>query len=140
METTYGRKLLAVSGALAAALTAGLTAAPLASAAVSSSAQDTTAPTVPTNLRQIGVYLDQPIIGWDASSDDSGQINYYSVLANGTQIYRPRAASVRVLDLVRFCHLIPGRTYTITIKAVDSSGNKSAASAPIQVIGKALPS
>jgi fibronectin type III domain protein len=93
---------------------------------------DNTAPTVPTNLRVLGAFAGRQVLGWDASTDDTG-INHYRVMVNGAQAYRPRVTNVRVDDLVRYDHVLPGHTYTIAIQAVDSAGNRSASSAPLQV-------
>ncbi|WP_132122869.1 fibronectin type III domain-containing protein [Actinocrispum wychmicini] len=97
-------------------------------------ATDTTPPSAPQNFRQIGSFAGRQVLGWDASTDNSGSINHYSVLVNGSQAYRPRTTSVNVDDLVRYCHALPGRTYTIAVQAVDPSGNHSASSAPLQVM------
>jgi len=73
------------------------------------------------------------VLGWDASTDNSGSINHYRVMVNGAQAYRPRVTSVKVDDLVKFLHVFPGHTYTITIQAVDSAGNRSGSSNSLQV-------
>jgi chitinase len=132
------RRLFAAGLALAGSLTVTVVVpAPAAWAvgatSLTSTTEDTTPPSAPTNLRQIGTYAGQPVLGWDASTDDSGSIDHYSILANGTQIYRPHGLSVRVSDLVTYCHLIPGQTYTITVKAVDAASNKSAPSNALNI-------
>lgn len=127
-------KVLIVGTAIVAAVATGLMVGSSGTwAAAASSADDITAPTTPTNLRQTGVYRGQVALGWNPSSDDSGKINHYSVLVGGSQVYRPRDPAVRVFDLVQFCHLLPGHAYTVTVEAVDSSGNRSGPSAPLQV-------
>jgi hypothetical protein len=111
-----------------AALAVFLIAAPSAVAAT-----DTVAPSAPANLRAIGAFAGQPVLAWDASTDNSGVISNYRVMINGAQAYRPRVTTVKVDDLVRYCHVMPGQTYTIAIQAVDPSGNRSASSNSMQV-------
>lgn len=97
-------------------------------------ATDTTPPSVPRNFREIGAFAGRQVLGWDASTDNSGSINHYSVLVNGSQAYRPRTTSVTIDDLVRYCHVSPGHTYTVAVQAIDPSGNHSASSTPLQVM------
>jgi hypothetical protein len=94
---------------------------------------DTTPPSTPANLREVGVFAGRQVLGWDASNDNSGSISHYRVMVNGVQAYRPRVTSVKVDDLVRFCHVLPGHSYTIAIQAVDAAGNRSASSDSLQV-------
>lgn len=96
-------------------------------------AADTTPPSVPTNLHTIGTFASWPVLGWDASTDDSGVVDHYRVMVNGSQAYRPQTTSVRIDDLVRYDHVFPGHTYTIAIQAVDRAGNRSASSSSIEV-------
>jgi chitinase len=106
---------------------------PAAWASTASAGSDTTPPSTPTNLRQIGMFGGQVVLGWDAATDNSQTIRHYWVRADGGQIYRPSTTSVRVSDLVRFCHLLRGHTYAMSIQAVDPSLNRSAPTAPIRV-------
>jgi hypothetical protein len=133
MNSKRRSRMIAASVALLAPAIAGVVvAAPGAWAAgAPTAARDTAAPTVPGNPRQMDTYNGQPVLGWSAASDDSGKIDHYSVLIDGAQAYRPRAATVRVSDLVAYCHVSQGQTYTVTIKAVDRAGNASPASAPM---------
>lgn len=124
-----------VRGRVLGSLAGGLVFAAVAATPVPASAAptDTTPPTVPTNLRQIGTDHGQAVLGWDPSTDDSGSIHHYWVRADGRQVQRPSQPTVKVSDLVAFCHLIPGRTYSFTVLAVDAAGNRSAPSAPLEV-------
>jgi chitinase len=94
---------------------------------------DTTPPSTPGNLREVGLFAGRQVLGWDASTDNSGGVNHYRVLVNGAQAYRPRVTTVKVDDLVKFCHVLPGHTYTIAVQAVDSAGNRSGPSNSLQV-------
>jgi chitinase len=94
---------------------------------------DTTPPSTPTNLREIGVFAGRQVLGWDAATDNSGSVNHYRVMVNGAQAYRPRVPSVTVDDLVKYQHVFPGHTYTIAVQAVDSAGNRSGSSNSLQV-------
>jgi hypothetical protein len=96
-------------------------------------AVDHTPPSVPQNFREIGVFAGRQVLGWDASTDDSGSVNHYSVQVDGAQAYRPRVTTVRIDDLVQFCHMYPGHTYRVAVQAVDAAGNHSASSASLQV-------
>jgi hypothetical protein len=131
-----GRNRVIVAGlslvtSLAAGLLLGSPAASAASAA--SSGVDTVAPSTPTNIRQVGTFGGWPILGWDPVTDNSGQIDHYSVLVNGVQVYRPQVTTVRIYDLVTFCHVLPGRSYSIAIRASDKAGNRSGTSVPLLV-------
>jgi len=128
-------RLLTVGMSLVSSL-AGVVLVAVSPASASSAAPstvDTIAPSAPADLRQIGTYGGWPILGWNASTDNSGRIDHYSVLVNGVQVYRPRVEMVRVYDLVTFCHVLPGRSYSIAIRASDGAGNRSGSSAPLAV-------
>nr|WP_083467243.1 fibronectin type III domain-containing protein [Kibdelosporangium sp. MJ126-NF4]CEL22340.1 hypothetical protein [Kibdelosporangium sp. MJ126-NF4]CTQ89195.1 hypothetical protein [Kibdelosporangium sp. MJ126-NF4] len=96
-------------------------------------AADTDPPTAPANLRVVGTSGGQPVLEWDASADQEGTISHYRVQVDGAQAYRPRVTSVKVYDLVRFCHVFAGHTYTINVQAVDTAGNRSGPSNSMRV-------
>jgi hypothetical protein len=133
MRKPWGYRAFVTSLLMAAPLAGAVVMAePAAVASPASAGWDTTPPSAPTNLRQIGMFGGQVVLGWNAATDDSNTIRY-SLRADGGQIYRPSTTSVRVSDLVRFCHLLRGHTYAMTIQAVDPSLNRSAPTAPLQV-------
>jgi hypothetical protein len=106
------------------------------STAWAATAADTTPPSIPTNVHQVGADLprNQSSIAWDASTDDSGTIAHYWVknLDLGNRV-RPRATSVPLsLLLLAYPHEPPS-SIMVTVQAVDPSGNVSAPSAPIEV-------
>ncbi|MEV4317393.1 fibronectin type III domain-containing protein [Actinocrispum sp. NPDC049592] len=84
----------------------------------------------PSNLRQTGVFAGQPVLGWDAPA---AVVSYYRVLVDGSQAYRPRVPSVKVDDLVKYCHVLRGHTYSISVQAVDPTGARSETSESLQV-------
>jgi len=95
---------------------------------------DTTPPTVPTNLHVIS--LDngggEAWLGWTQSTDNAdGQNNIeYEIYVNGLLSPLPVSAGVDF----DFVYTLPGVCEnTFTVKAVDQSGNTSAASAPVKV-------
>jgi hypothetical protein len=84
------------------------------------------APSTPGNLRQIGTDRGQPVLGWDAATDNSGSIYRYVVRAGNTSFSFPnlRAQTIRLADYMG-CPLRRGITYTLTVEAMDRSTNLS---------------
>jgi chitodextrinase len=104
--------------ACCAVLVAFAVLAPAASAA----GRDRTPPSVPTNVRVVGVTEDTITIAWNASTDNSGRIHAY--IAGG--IYHPGNSTTKT-----FTGLVPNWTQTYRVQAMDPSGNESALSAPV---------
>lgn len=94
---------------------------------------DTTPPSAPTNLRVISFDNGggEAWLGWTQSTDNSDAQNYieYEIYVNGVLSPLPVSAGVDS----DFVYLLPPCENTFTVKAVDQSGNTSAASAPIKV-------
>ena len=95
---------------------------------------DTTPPGVPTNLHVIS--LDdaggEAWLGWTQSTDDTDAQNNieYEIYVNGVLSPLPVSAGIDF----DFVYTLPGVCEnTFTVKAVDRSGNTSAASAPVKV-------
>lgn len=112
-----------IMGVTAALLLAGTTlAAPAASAA--------TAPVAPTGLHQIGTAHGQAVYGWNAAP---GAVSWYSIRLDGHQVRRDiqRTRQVQVYDLYLYGHAQRGHSYTLSIVAVDASGNHSAPGAGV---------
>jgi chitodextrinase len=122
-----------IAGALLAS--AGMLGGALALAAPSSATTlDTQPPTAPGNLRQVGVHGGDPVLGWDVSTDNSGTIKRYKVLRDGQLIqYVSSGTTIALDEMVTLCHIVPGFSYTFTIKAIDPSGNVSVASNALTV-------
>lgn len=94
---------------------------------------DTTPPSVPTNVRPFNVDTGggELWLGWTQSTDDTDAQNNieYEIYVNGVLSPLPVSAGVDF----DFVYALPGCENTFTVKAVDQSGNTSAASAPIKV-------
>jgi chitodextrinase len=95
---------------------------------------DTTPPSVPTNLHVISLDTGggEAVIGWTRSTDNTDAQNNieYEIYVNGLLSPLPVSAGIDF----DFVYTLPGVcANTFTVKAVDQSGNTSAASAPITV-------
>jgi hypothetical protein len=95
---------------------------------------DTTPPSVPTNLHIVSLDTGggEAWLGWTQSTDNTdGQNNIeYEIYVNGVLSPLPVAAGIDI----DFAYTLMGVCEnTFTVKAVDQSGNTSAASAPVKV-------
>lgn len=85
---------------------------------------DTSAPTVPGNLRSTGVTADSVALAWSASTDNAGVTGY--------EVYR---GTTLVTTVTGTTYTDTGRSastaYTYTVRARDAAGNRSAASAAV---------
>ena len=95
---------------------------------------DTTPPTVPTNLHVISLDNSggEAWLGWTQSTDNTDAQNNieYEIYVNGVLSPLPVSAGVD-FDFVYTLNGLCENTFTV--KAVDKSGNTSAASAPLKV-------
>ena len=94
---------------------------------------DSTPPSVPQHLRSTGLQRGNPVLTWDASTDDSGSIYHYWVLVDGAQRARPAAPTYSIDTLVNLCRITAG-PHRITVQAVDRSLNRSAPSNPLDIV------
>lgn len=94
---------------------------------------DTTPPSVPTNFHVISFDTGggEGWFGWTQSTDDTDAQNNieYEIYVNGVLSPLPVSAGVDF----DFVYALPGCENTFTVKAVDQTGNTSAASAPVKV-------
>jgi chitodextrinase len=94
---------------------------------------DTTPPSVPTNLHVINLDTGggELWFGWTQSVDETDAQNNieYEIYVNGVLSPLPVSAGVDF----DFVYTLPGCENTITVKAVDQTGNTSAASAPLKI-------
>jgi hypothetical protein len=95
---------------------------------------DTTPPSAPTNLHVISLDTGggEAWLGWTQSTDDTDAQNNieYEIYVNGALSPLPVSAGIDF----DFVYTLPGVCQnTFTVKAVDQSGNTSAASAPVTV-------
>ncbi|MGW6276991.1 hypothetical protein [Kribbella sp. NPDC055071] len=98
---------------------------------------DTTPPSVPANVHQVGPdqSWSKSSVAWSASTDNSGAVSFYWVrnVSNGVRT-KPRATSAPVVNLLSpFCEVPVGTVITVTVQAVDAAGNVSAPSTPITI-------
>jgi hypothetical protein len=95
---------------------------------------DTTPPSVPTNLHIVSLDTGggEAWLGWTQSTDNTDAQNNieYEIYVNGVLSPLPVAAGIDI----DFAYTLMGVCEnTFTVKAVDQSGNTSAASAPVKV-------
>ncbi|GAA1703981.1 glycosyl hydrolase family 18 protein [Nonomuraea bangladeshensis] len=85
---------------------------------------DTSAPSVPGNLRSTGVTSNSVSLAWNASTDN--------VAVTGYEVYRGSTLVTTVTDTAYTdTGLAASTAYTYTVRARDAAGNRSAASAAV---------
>jgi chitodextrinase len=90
------------------------------STTVSTSAcPDTTAPSLPSGVRQVATTESSVVLAWSPSSDDVGVVEY-GLYDSGLRVATVSEASATVAKLS--C----GKTYLLGIDAADAAGNRSA--------------
>jgi chitodextrinase len=87
---------------------------------------DTSAPSIPLGLKATSVTETEVALQWSPSSDNV-KVKKYEVYCNGEIVGNPRKTSYVCKKL------LPGESMNFTIKAVDSSGLRSAASTSLRV-------
>jgi chitodextrinase len=87
---------------------------------------DKTAPSVPSGLKASSVSVTEVNLIW-APSSDNVNIGGYDIFRNGVKIGTTSKTSYSNKKL------IPGKSYTYTVRASDISGNLSISSAPLTV-------
>ncbi len=90
---------------------------------------DTTAPSVPANLRAAGTTSTSTTLSWSASTDNSGGtgVTGYEVLRNGSVVGTVAGTTYSASGLA------PATTYSFTVRALDGAGNRSSVSAAVSV-------
>lgn len=94
--------------------------------ASASTTADGTTPTVPQGLTLISKTLTGAAVTWEPSTDNVG-VTHYEIYANGELIGASDTHSFTINNLE------PNAPYSITVTAVDASGNRSQASAALSV-------
>ncbi|GIH23314.1 hypothetical protein Aph01nite_16240 [Acrocarpospora phusangensis] len=87
---------------------------------------DTTAPSVPGNLRSTGTTATSVSLAWNASTDNVG-VTGYEVYRGGTQVATVTGTGHTDTGLTA------ATSYTYTVRARDAAGNRSAASTAVTV-------
>ena len=105
--------------ATSAAALAVLAAAPAASA------QDTTPPTAPNNLRAVSVTDVEIVLAWDASTDAGGAVNYAVFFDDNPTPFLTSGDTRFDVRLNRAIGMAPGSRHTFQVRAEDPSGNHS---------------
>lgn len=105
---------------------AGNTSAQSAGLSVTTTAPDTTAPSVPTGLSASSITQSGFTVSWSASTDAVG-VTGYRVYRDGTLVASPTATTYT------FTGLNSQTTYAITVDAGDAAGNHSAQSSALNV-------
>lgn len=99
-------------------------------------ASDNVAPTTPTNLTAGTVGTTTASLSWGASTDNNGVSGYEIYSGSNTS---PIATVPGNQLNVNLTNLIAGTTYNLTVKAFDSSGNRSPASNSVQITTVQIP-
>src|SRR6266496_33766 len=115
-------KTLGMVGSFTAALVALLAAGP---AAIAQTEADTTPPTAPSNLHAVSVSDVDIVLGWDASTDNSGAVNYAVFFDDNATPFLTSADTQFDAHLNRAIGMIPGSSHTFQVRAEDPSGNHS---------------
>lgn len=103
---------------------------------ISNSTVDTTPPSRPTNITSTSQTTNSISLSWSPSTDNissSAQIKY-QVSRNGTALTTTSAGSTVYTD----SGLAPATTYSYTLVAIDTAGNRSSASAAFTKATKSL--
>ncbi len=120
-ETEYSYQVRAVdSSGNASALSS-------AASAITPAQPDTMSPTVPTGLSATAISHRQVDLSWGASSDNIG-VSVYEVYRNGAEVASVNATTYSDTGLMAETE------YSYQVRAVDSSGNASALSSPVEII------
>jgi chitodextrinase len=96
-------------------------------------APDTTPPSAPTNLAAIATAYNRVNLTWDASSDNSGTVSKYYIYRGGAVI--AETTGLTFADTT----VNASATYSYIVRALDPSGNVSAASNTATVTTPAAP-
>jgi chitodextrinase len=94
---------------------------------------DTTAPSVPTNLRTTAVNPTSAALAWNASTDVGGVVARYDVYKDGALAGSSAGTTFNATGLSS------GLTYSFRVRACDDSENCSAQSGPLSVTTTVVP-
>jgi chitodextrinase len=97
----------------------------LAAAPAAPARTDTTPPTVPGNLHVVSVSDVDIVLAWNASTDNSGSVNYAVFFDDNPTPFLTSATPRLDVQLDRAIGMVPGSTHTFQVRAEDPSGNHS---------------
>lgn len=98
----------------------------LSGLAGSFAAVDTTPPTTPADLRVTAITANTVTLAWNPSTDNSGAFTYQLADSHGFVAYPHQTVTSLTVT-----GLLPGRSYTYTIRAFDAARNYSGPSNPV---------
>jgi hypothetical protein len=84
-----------------------------------------TPPTPPGNLRAVSITDTNVALAWNASTDDSGSVNYAVFFDDNPTPFLTSADTRLDVRLNRAIGMIPGSAHTFQVRAEDPSGNHS---------------
>ena len=117
-----------------AAVTLAAAALCIAAPVTAAAEADTTPPSVPQNVQATAALAAaNPVVSWDASTDSGSGVFHYWVLVDGQTRAKPSATHYDIQVLVNLDRISAG-PHQITIVAVDYALNRSAPSAPINIV------
>ena len=116
-----------------AAVTLAAAALCVAAPVTAAAEADTTPPSVPQNVQASAALAGNPVVSWDASTDSGTGVFRYWVLVDGQQRAKPSVTHYDIQVLVDLERITAG-PHRITIQAVDYALNRSAPSAPIDIV------
>jgi chitodextrinase len=111
----HGLGALTIGGAMLFAAAPSAMAAP----------RDTTPPTAPSNLHAVSITDTDIVLEWNASTDNSGSVNYAVFFDDNPTPFLTSATTRLDVELNRGIGMIPGSTHTFQVRAEDPSGNDS---------------
>jgi len=92
-------------------------------AALARTQADTTPPTAPGDLHAVSASDTDIVLAWDASTDDSGSVNYAVFFDDNATPFLISAATQFDVHLNRAIGMVPGSSHRFQVRAEDPSGN-----------------
>jgi methionine-rich copper-binding protein CopC len=105
--------------------TAGMFIVLLSGCGGSNTPTDTTAPTIPTDVKAVVLSLNEIMLTWGTANDDVG-VAQYEIYVGGYSLVSMASTTTTFL----YTGLTPSTEYCCTVRAIDAAGNESALSDP----------
>jgi hypothetical protein len=93
--------------------------------AMAATRADAAPPTAPGNLHAVSVSDVDIALAWDASTDDSGSVNYAVFFDDNPTPFMTSADTSFDVQSNRAIGMVPGSSHTFQVRAEDPSGNSS---------------